>query len=291
MTRPFFSVVIPTLNEEAFLPKLLHDLQKQTFEQFEVVVVDGKSEDKTAELVQKLAEKDTRFKLISSSIRNVSAQRNLGGTRASAKTLLFLDADVRLPRYFLEGIHYNLLRHTYDGWTAQMRADSSKVSDRLSVNLYQTMNEIALRLKKSFIFGPCIGCKKQVFSKIKGFDQTLKIGEDSDFVQKIITQGMTFMILPDPYFVFSFRRFRKEGLFNTINLTFVLALKTLLNERITEPVPEYPMLGGQYFTLKKKANALDIRKEFAPLFSSMSAVNRKKIGRILDQLKEYVTKQ
>ena len=46
-TEPFFSIIIPTLNEEKYLPLLLSDLEHQLFTDFEVIVVDGKSADKT----------------------------------------------------------------------------------------------------------------------------------------------------------------------------------------------------------------------------------------------------
>lgn len=43
----FFSIIIPTLNEEGYLPLLLEDLKKQTFNDFEVVHIDGNSDDQT----------------------------------------------------------------------------------------------------------------------------------------------------------------------------------------------------------------------------------------------------
>ena len=50
--RPFFSIIIPSLNEEKYLPLLLEDLSQQTFKSFEVIIIDGKSEDKTIELAK-----------------------------------------------------------------------------------------------------------------------------------------------------------------------------------------------------------------------------------------------
>ena len=47
MKKPFFSIIIPTLNEEKYLPHLLADLAKQTFQDFEVIVIDGQSTDQT----------------------------------------------------------------------------------------------------------------------------------------------------------------------------------------------------------------------------------------------------
>ncbi|MFH1244651.1 MAG: glycosyltransferase, partial [bacterium] len=45
--KPFFSLIIPALNEAKYLPLLLDDLSKQTFLDFEVIVVDGNSDDQT----------------------------------------------------------------------------------------------------------------------------------------------------------------------------------------------------------------------------------------------------
>ena len=52
MGKPFFSIVIPALNEEKFLPKLLESLSHQHFCDFEVIVVDGRSKDKTVAVAE-----------------------------------------------------------------------------------------------------------------------------------------------------------------------------------------------------------------------------------------------
>jgi len=76
-TRPFFSIIIPCLNEEKYLPKLLEDLSNQTLQDFEVIVIDGNSEDKTIQLIEKYKDIFSTFKIIISKIRNVSVQRKL----------------------------------------------------------------------------------------------------------------------------------------------------------------------------------------------------------------------
>ena len=52
MKSPYFTIVIPTLNEEELLPLLLDDLSHQTYKNFEIYVVDGKSSDRTVEVAQ-----------------------------------------------------------------------------------------------------------------------------------------------------------------------------------------------------------------------------------------------
>ena len=103
--KPYFSIIIPTLNEEKYLPLLLKDLSNQTFQEFEVIVVDGKSEDQTVNKAQTFTKLVKRLTIITS-VRNVSTQRNAGAKIAIGKQLLFNDADNRLPKLFLEGLYY-----------------------------------------------------------------------------------------------------------------------------------------------------------------------------------------
>ena len=93
---PFFSIVIPALNEEKFLPNLLKDLIKQSFTDFQVVVVDGRSTDQTVAKSLTLA-KQLPLTVITSQVRHVSHQRNLGLKHSRGKWVIFIDADARLP--------------------------------------------------------------------------------------------------------------------------------------------------------------------------------------------------
>ena len=93
------SVIIPALNEEKQLPILLRSLSLCNSLDIEVIVVDGKSEDKTLEIVSqfsKQAEGSIKFRGITSDKRNVSYQRNLGAENASNEILVFMDADTAI---------------------------------------------------------------------------------------------------------------------------------------------------------------------------------------------------
>ena len=75
---PFFSIVIPALNEEHYLPRLLLDLSKQTFQDFEVILVDAKSDDDTIGMAKQFEKKFGTLTILNSDKRNVAHQRNLG---------------------------------------------------------------------------------------------------------------------------------------------------------------------------------------------------------------------
>ena len=91
MAEYIFSIIIPTLNEERYLPNLLNDLDNQQTRNFEVIIVDGKSEDQTREEALQFARKFP-FKFIQSPKRNLSYQRNLGAKNSNGKYFFFFDA-------------------------------------------------------------------------------------------------------------------------------------------------------------------------------------------------------
>ena len=100
---PYFSIVIPSLNEEKYLPLLLEDLANQSFTDFEVIHIDAGSVDKTVEKAGEFSQK-LSFKTLVSKKKNVSHQRNMGIEHAVGTWILFMDADNRLPNHFLEAV-------------------------------------------------------------------------------------------------------------------------------------------------------------------------------------------
>jgi CDP-glycerol glycerophosphotransferase len=61
---PLVSVIVPAYNVEPFLAETLASVQRQTYREFEVIVVDDGSTDRTGEIARQFAEKDARFTLL-----------------------------------------------------------------------------------------------------------------------------------------------------------------------------------------------------------------------------------
>ncbi|OBJ24963.1 glycosyltransferase family 2 protein [Mycobacterium colombiense] len=94
MTTPMFSIIVPMLNVAATLGECLDSLDRQTFNDFEVVLVDGKSTDSTLEIAEKFAPKfGTRLVMNSEPDQGVYDAMNRGVDMASGAWLLFLGAD------------------------------------------------------------------------------------------------------------------------------------------------------------------------------------------------------
>ncbi|HYG55797.1 MAG TPA: glycosyltransferase family 2 protein [Burkholderiales bacterium] len=99
MPPPAVSVILPAYNAAATLGFAVQSVRRQTWRDWELIVVDDGSRDGTAELAQELARLEGRLRLIRQPNRGVSAARNAGIEAARGRYLAFLDADdLWLPR-------------------------------------------------------------------------------------------------------------------------------------------------------------------------------------------------
>ncbi|MCS7063711.1 MAG: glycosyltransferase [Methylacidiphilales bacterium] len=99
---PLFSVIIPTYNRELFLKETLQSVFRQTFPDFEVIVVDDGSTDNTWTYLQNLKHK---IIFLRQKNKGPGAARNLGALHASGKYLAFLDSDDLWFPYTLEKLY------------------------------------------------------------------------------------------------------------------------------------------------------------------------------------------
>lgn len=264
MSKPTFSVIIPTLNEAKYLPHLLEDLSNQTYQDFEVIIVDGKSDDQTIAKAKSFKPKLPFLKILTSSKRHVCTQRNLGADNAKADWLIFMDADNRLPSYFLQGIKYRLESDPCDvayTWVYPEKETPPYKIIASAINLYYD-TEIALSITPAGIESMII-LKKIIFEKAGKFDPSINLGEGRALASSIAKIGGISTIFKDPQYVYSLRRLKRFGTLRTISGVAQNEILALLG--ITPPQKGliqklYPMLGGKAYNLKYKINRKRIPK-------------------------------
>lgn len=111
---PQISLIIPLYNAEKYLWPCLDSVSAQTFSDFEVLCVNDGSSDRTEEIVQSFAEKDSRFRLINQKNAGCSMARNKGLKEAKSPYIALLDQDDMLHPQALEVLYYLIKKDNYD---------------------------------------------------------------------------------------------------------------------------------------------------------------------------------
>jgi len=173
MTRKKISIVVPVLNAEAHLKRLISSVLAESGDEVEIIIVDGGSCDGSARIAL-----DSGAKLMSAK-PNRSLQRNLGVEAASADLLLFLDADMICSKGVIE--------------ECISKMETSPSIAALVIPEVSIGNNYWARVRafeRSFYVGiwwmEAARCfRRDAFEKAGGFDVSLLGGEDWDLDQRI----------------------------------------------------------------------------------------------------------
>lgn len=202
------SIVIITLNEEKRIARLLSDLSTQTYQQFEVIVVDSNSEDLTTRVAEKYQAALPDLTVHTMTERGVSLGRNTGAGLAKYERILFLDADVRLDREFLELAAKKLESEKLEVAGVFMGARQLTPVYKAGYGLFNA-GLFATQFFFPTAVGACIFSTKRAHHEIGGFDEEIVLCEDCNYVKKA-AQTWRFRFLPLS-FQFDPRRLEQDG--------------------------------------------------------------------------------
>ena len=96
------SVIVPVYNVEEYLEECLKSIQKQTYSDIEVILVNDGSTDRSKEICERYCEKDSRFKLVNQENKGLSGARNRGMLESKGEFISFVDSDDVLKEDMLE---------------------------------------------------------------------------------------------------------------------------------------------------------------------------------------------
>ena len=204
------AIVIPTLNEEKFIGKLLDSILNQTVYPKEIVIVDAYSKDKTIQEVKKRQSK-LPLKYFQIPKNTISKQRNFGVSKTKAKHILFLDADMQLrDKDSLEKYMSGVEAKKPDIAAAYNYPLMSNRKDRV---FFFAMNSFFKIIKPFWPManGMNIYVKRDFFEKVGKFNEALRVGEDHELVQRSTKLGGKFIYLENVRLYTSTRRYAKEG--------------------------------------------------------------------------------
>jgi glycosyltransferase involved in cell wall biosynthesis len=192
---PAISVVIPAFNAAAVITETLDSVRRQTFQDFEVIIVDDGSPDDTAAVVQKICAQDPRFILVQQANGGVAVARNTGVAQARGEWIAFLDADdVWLPvklesqmRCSRQDSGANFLYANYYFWDGQRDLAMHYRPRRPLPD-----GDPARALAASNVFNiSTVMVRRELLANGFGFDPQLAQGcEDWDFYLRLTGRGL-----------------------------------------------------------------------------------------------------
>ncbi|MBQ0075461.1 MAG: glycosyltransferase family 2 protein [Prevotella sp.] len=195
------SIIVPLYNAEKYLRKCLDSIIGQTFEDWELILVDDGSKDASGNICDEYSQKDSRIKVFHKPNGGVSSARNVGIEHTCGDWITFVDADDWLDECFLE----NILDVPFND-ADFIIGGNTMVGHRNEVNKYcknpikRNIREIDFSSNKClflfyFPWGRLFNTDIIKRNKVK-FHENMRIAEDSDFIIQYLSFCNNLVLLP-----------------------------------------------------------------------------------------------
>ena len=198
------SIIIPTYNEEDYLPNLLDSIKRQNFDGYEVIVADANSTDRTREIAESYG-----CIVVDGGLPAVG--RNNGARVAKGEYLLFLDSDLELTDDYLRNVLYEFRMEHLGIAITKMKPMSDKIEDKI---FHDFANYFMIGVENIKPHGAgCYGIitKKSLHDECGRFDESLTFGEDTDYIERL-AEKERFKVLRNAKIGVSTRRLEEEGI-------------------------------------------------------------------------------
>ena len=251
-----FSIIIPTYNEEEYLPVLLESIKKQDFDDYEIIVADANSTDKTREIAHEYG-----CIVVDGGLPAVG--RNNGARVANGEYLLFLDSDLELTEDYLRNVLYEFQMEKLGIAITQMLPMSNKIEDKI---FHDFANYFMISVEKIKPHGAgCYGIisKKKLHDECGGFDESQTFGEDTDYIERL-AEKEPFKVLRNAKVGVSTRRLEEEGLTTLIQQYGKSTVNDFLGKRTDASELNYnfdhgkeKLSSSRFKTLEKRAEQIN----------------------------------
>lgn len=199
------SVIVPIRNERAFIEPCLRALlgQRGVPDRYEILVVDGMSDDGTREIVRRLCAEDSRLRMLDNPGRIVSCALNLGIAEARGEVIIRVDGHTQVaPDFVSENLE--LMREHPEAWSVGgpiahrgkstfARGVAAAMSSRLGVGGASHRREDYEGYAEGAVF-PAF--RKEIFERVGLFDEKLVRNQDDEFNFRITRMGGKIYISP-----------------------------------------------------------------------------------------------
>lgn len=194
MTSPLISIIVPIYNSELFLERCLESIIRQTYERFEVILVNDGSTDQSLKICDDYLARFANFKLLQQENAGLSAARNAGMDIALGTYILFVDSDDRIEKNLLEKQVLNIQNqevdlvifgYFYDMYDSQGRVHSTvKSAPTQTISDAKTIVSSCIAMKESALIDPAWNklFKTSIIRKLNVQFPVHELYEDTDFI-------------------------------------------------------------------------------------------------------------
>ena len=201
---PFFSIIIPVYNRSEEVDELLESLSKQTYLDFEVLLIEDGSTEK-CNLVAEKYKDDINIRYYYKENSGRSETRNYGMEKAEGDYFVFFDSDCVIPPFYFEKIKKTLDSNYTDSYGGPDKADESftDLQKAISFSMTSFLTTGGIRGSKGVKMEKFVprtfnmGFSKEVYEKVGGFKDMF--GEDIDLSLRIRDNGYTCQLISDAY--------------------------------------------------------------------------------------------
>jgi len=181
-----FSVIIPTYNEESFIEQCLLSVSQQLFDKqdYEIIVSDGGSSDKTIEIAKRYTSK-----VISINKRGIALGRNEGAKIAQGDIFVFFDADTIVHPTFLELCNNSFIQEEVIGFTGIAVPYDGNIVARIIYHATYYLMRLLFLFRLILFPGICVAYSREAFNNVAGFREDFGIVEDLDLSRRISKLG------------------------------------------------------------------------------------------------------
>ncbi len=208
------SIVIPTLNEEKLLPRMLAQFtpELRSAHRLHIVVSDGGSSDRTLEIARLAA--DTTVENTDGLRQTIAVGRNRGAEKAEAEILIFLCADTRVANAdrFLRTIRQEIERPGIAALSCPVTVypEEETFADRAYHGFYNWLFALMNRVGMGMGRGECHVMLRSTYLRVGGYAERITAGEDYELYTRLIKLGKV-LFLRDLHVFESPRRYRYYG--------------------------------------------------------------------------------
>jgi glycosyltransferase involved in cell wall biosynthesis len=237
---PQISVIIPTYNRAHLLPRAVESVLRQTFQDFELIIIDDGSTDNTKEAIEEFQKKDKRIKYFYHKNAGPSSARNLGIKNSIGKYIAFLDSDdVWLPEKLEKQVAVISKSEESVGYVFSNGIITNTCGDEREEAVREFPKDVFNNNKETLRFflalngiNACsnILVKKEIFAKCGLFDLNLPNFEDPELLIRVASK-FSLEHMDDVLYI---RKINKTSLHKTIDIKKSIEARKYILEKHKE---------------------------------------------------------